>query len=98
MSQDHPLDPLDPLDALALLDSLTIEAQSTVDDLWADKAISFQLTVHKVESIGVESYIVTFFHSHLYSVDVYRKNHQPFREAVRVAVLNRMRNSDGPPT
>lgn len=39
---------------------LTSRAQSVLDDLWAEGLIPFQLTAHKVESVGLEEYIVRF--------------------------------------
>jgi hypothetical protein len=78
------------------LDELALEAQSVLDDLWADQLIPFQLTAHKVESIGMEEYIVRFYDSRLHSVDVSWKNHHSFKDAVRVAVLARVERLSNP--
>ena len=73
-----------------------VEAQQVLDELWADRLLPFKLTVGKIEPIGLEAYIVYFYDSRFYSVDVYRKNHQPFRDAVRAAVLAHLKDISGP--
>jgi hypothetical protein len=78
------------------LDRLTVEAQSVLDDLWAENLIPFQLTAHKVDSIGLEEYIVRFYDRRLHSVDVSWKNLHSFKDAVRVAILNRVARLGGP--
>lgn len=81
---------------LLLFDDLTSEAQSVLDDLWAENLIPFQLTAHKVKSVGLEEYIVCFYDSRLHSVDVSWKNLDSFKDALRVAVLDRMARLTGP--
>jgi len=81
---------------LLLLDDLTSEAQSVLDDLWAENLIPFQLTARKVESVGLEEYIVRFNDSRLHSVDVSWKNLDSFGDALRVAVLARVARLTGP--
>jgi hypothetical protein len=77
-------------------DSLTLEAQSVLDDLWAENLIPFQLTAHKVESLGLEEYIVRFHDSRLRSVDVSWKKPDSFKDAVRVAISARVARLSGP--
>ena len=67
-----------------------------LDDLWAENLIPFQLTAHKVESIGLEEYIVRFHDSRLHSVDVSWKNLDSFKDALRAAVLARVARLTGP--
>ena len=81
---------------LLLFDDLTGEAQSVLDDLWAENLIPFQLTARKVESVGLEEYIVRFDDSRLHSVDVSWKNLDSFKDALRVAVLSRVARLTGP--
>ena len=64
---------------LRLFDDLTSEAQSVFDDLWAENLIPFQLTAHKVKSVGLEEYIVRFHDSRLHSVDVPGRTSTPSR-------------------
>ena len=81
---------------LLLFDDLTGEAQSVLDDLWAENLIPFQLTARKVESVGLEEYIVRFDDSRLHSVDVSSKNLDSLKGALRVAVLSRVARLSGP--
>ena len=80
---------------LFLFGDLTSEAQSVLDDLWARDLIPFQLTAHKVESLGSEEFIVRFYDSRLHSVDVSVMG-RSFKDAVRVAVLDRAARLTGP--
>jgi len=80
---------------LLLFEDLTSEAQSVLDDLWVRKLIPFQLTAHKVESLGSEEFIVRFYDSRLHSVDVSLMG-RSFIDAVRVAVLDRAGRLTGP--
>jgi hypothetical protein len=77
-------------------DKLTEATQSVLDDLWAKKLIPFQLTAHKVESLGQQEYIVRFFASRLRSVDLSCKTPDSFKDAVRDAILGRVARLSGP--
>jgi hypothetical protein len=81
---------------LLLFDDLMSEAQSVLDDLWAENLIPFQLTARKVESVGLEEYIIRFNDSRLHSVDVSWKNRDSFKDALREAVLARVSRLTGP--
>ena len=81
---------------LLLFDDLMSEAQSVLDELWAENLIPFQLTARKVESVGLEEYIIRFNDSRLHSVDVSWKNLDSFKDALRVAVLARVARLTGP--
>jgi hypothetical protein len=78
------------------LDKLTSEAQSVLDNLWTEKLIPFELTAHKVESLGMDEYIIRFHDSRMRSVDVSSKNADSFRNAVRLAVIDRVARMRGP--
>jgi len=80
---------------LMKLDNLKAEAQAALDELWATELIPFQLTAHKVESLGAEEYIIRFHDSRLRSVDVSWKNQGSFADAVRIAVLARAARLSG---
>ena len=81
---------------LPLLDELTLQAQSVLDDLWTKQLIPFQLIAHKVESLGPEEYAIRFHDSRLHSVDVSWKKEESFKDKVRVAVLARVGRLTGP--
>jgi hypothetical protein len=76
-------------------DKLTVAVQSLLDDLWAEELIPFQLTAHKVESLGREEYIIRFYDPRLHSLDVSWKEPDSFENAVRVAILARVARFSG---
>ena len=81
---------------LPLLDELTLQAQSVLDDLWTKKLIPFQLRAHRVESLRPEVYAIRFHDSRLHSVDVSWKKEESFKDKVRVAVLAKVGRLTGP--
>jgi hypothetical protein len=83
-------------DSMLIESDLTSRTQSVLDDLWAEKLIPFQLTAHKVESVGLEEYIVRFCDSRMHSVNLSWKNLHSFEDAIRVAVLDRVARLTGP--
>ncbi len=64
-------------------EQLTIEAQETFDELWADALIPFKLTAHEVEAGEPGHYTVHFFDSRLPSMFIYWN---PVRESFKTAV------------
>jgi hypothetical protein len=70
-------------------EAIKLEAQQTLDELFANSLIPFKLTARVVESIGMEEYIVRFHESRLYSVDVSWQPSQIFKAVFRVAILDR---------
>lgn len=76
-------------------ENLTLEAQSVLDDLWATKRIPFQLTAHKVDSIGAEEYIIRFYDCRLKSIDISWREENSFKEALTAAVLARVARISG---
>ena len=69
------------------------EAQAALDELFDQKLIPFRLTVYIVTSEGHGIYTVHFFDSRRQSVEVFWREGQSFREAVRAAVLNGARTT-----
>jgi hypothetical protein len=78
------------------LDKFKSEAQSVLDDLLREQLIPFQLTAHKVESLGMDEYIIRFNDNRIHSVDISSNNPRTFRDSVRVAVLARVGRMSGP--
>lgn len=76
-------------------DNLTLEAQSVLDDLWATKRIPFQLTAHKVDSLGSEEYIIRFYDRRINSIDISWRKENSFKDALTVAVLARVARITG---
>jgi hypothetical protein len=66
-------------------EQLTIEAQEAVNELWAEQAIPFKLTAHKVEAAGQPGrYTVYFLDTRLRSLLIYwNPERESFKKAVR---------------
>jgi hypothetical protein len=77
------------------LDKLQSDAQSVLDDLWTSKLIPFELRAYKVESLGMDEYIIRFQDSRLRSIDISSKKSQCFKDAVRIAVTARVARLSG---
>ena len=71
-------------------------AQETLDELFTQHLIPFELSARVIDSIGREEYIVRFHDSRLRSVDVSWREGQSFKEVVRRAVLDRVSRLSGP--
>ena len=74
--------------------SLKLEAQQTLDELFREGLLPFRLSAHTVESLGMEEYIVRFYDSRLNSLDLSVRRDQIFREVFRAAILNRVARLD----
>jgi hypothetical protein len=75
---------------------LKIEAQGVLDELFNEEVMSFKLTAAKIESDGVEQYIVRFHDSRLHSVDVFWPAGELFKDRFRAAMLDRVSRISGP--
>lgn len=73
------------------------EAQETLDDLFAEGRIPFELSARAVESIGMEEYIIRFHDSRLFSVDVSYPRGQTFKTVFTTAILDRVARLRGAP-
>ena len=82
--------------AITAIEDMKLTAQETLDELYTDSLIPFELSARVVESIGLEEYIVRFHDSRLRSVDVSWREGQSFKEVVRRAVLDRVSRLGGP--
>ncbi len=72
------------------IETMKLDAQQTLDELFAERLIPFKLSAHLVDSLGLEEYIVRFHDSRLHSVDVSCPAGGSFKEVVRAAVLDRV--------
>jgi len=66
------------------------EAQEALDELFAKGQIPFALSARAVESIGMEEYIIRFYDSRLFSIDVSYRRGQTFKTVFTTAVLGRV--------
>ncbi len=73
-------------------DDLKAEAQQVLDQLFGEQLLPFKLFARRVESIGLEEYIVRFHDSPLQSIDVSwcQSEGESFKDVFRAAVLERL--------
>jgi hypothetical protein len=77
------------------IEEMRVGAQQTLDELFVEKLIPFQLSAFKVDPLGREEYIIRFHDSRLHSVDVTWLTGTCFKKVVRAAVLDRISRLDG---
>lgn len=69
-----------------MVEQLTIEAQEAVNELWAEQAIPFKLTAHKVAAGLPGHYTVDFLDARLRALHIYwNPERESFKNAVREA-------------
>jgi hypothetical protein len=78
------------------IENMKLKAQETLDELFVAHLIPFELTAYKVNADGPGEYIVPFYDSRMNSISVSWKGDESFKEAVRDAVLDRMKRMRGP--
>jgi hypothetical protein len=79
-----------------MLEKQKVEAQQALNELFSEHLLPFELTAHKLESIGSGEYIVRFHDSRLSSIDVSWVQGQSFKDVFRTAVLARVERMSGP--
>lgn len=77
-------------------EDMKLRVQETLDDLFSEHRIPFELTAHKVNADGYGEYIVPFYDARLHSVTFSWKDAGSFKEVVRDAVLDRVKRISGP--
>jgi hypothetical protein len=65
-----------------------LEAEQVLYNLWSEKLLPFKLSARKVESTGVNGYLVRFYDSRFHSIDVSLSEGESFRETFTTAVLH----------
>jgi len=72
-------------------ENMKLRVQETLDELFSEHLIPFELTAHKVNVGGPGEYVVPFYDSRIHSISFSWKDGGSFREVVRTAVLDRVR-------
>ena len=72
------------------------EAQQTLDDLFNEHLLPFELSARRVASIGGKEYTVYFHDSRLRSVDLLWGPGECFKDVFRSAILERVKRFSGP--
>lgn len=78
------------------VDNIKLRVQETLDELFSEHLIPFELTAYKVNSEGLGEYFVPFFDSRIHSITFSLTNGGYFKEVVRAAVLARVKRMKGP--
>lgn len=74
-----------------MLEEQRAEAQQTLDELFNERLLPFELAADRLDSIGGEEYIVRFRDHRLRSIDVSWIQGQPFKDVFRAAIVERLR-------
>jgi hypothetical protein len=78
------------------IEHMRLGAQDTLDELFTEHLIPFELSARKVDCIGIDEYIVRFYDSRLRSIDISWSLGQSFRSVFRASVLDRVKRLSGP--
>jgi hypothetical protein len=71
--------------------NIKLRVQETLDELFSEHLIPFELTAHKVDAESGGEYVVPFYDSRIHSIRFSWKEDGSFREVVRTAVLARVK-------
>jgi hypothetical protein len=72
------------------IENMKLRVQETVDELFNERLIPFELTAHQVNADGLGEYEVPFYDSRIHSIRFsWTDGGPPFKEVVRAAVLDR---------
>jgi len=80
-----------------MLEELKVEVQEVLNEMWAEKLIPFPLNAGMITE-GIGEYTIHFYDSRIYFAHVALTPDIPFRDAVRTAILERVRKVSGPLT
>jgi hypothetical protein len=72
------------------------EAQQVLRELFTEGLLPFELSAETLVSIAPDEYVIRFYDTRLRSVDLSWCEGESFREAFRVAVLERVKRLSGP--
>ena len=78
-----------------MLEDLRAEAQQVLVDLFSEGLIPFALFAGKVEWTALDEYIILFYDSRLYSLNLTWYEDESFKDVFRTAVLQRIRRMSG---
>jgi hypothetical protein len=72
-------------------ENIKLRVQETLDELFSERLIPFELTAQKVNADGHGEYVVPFYDSRIHSISFSWKEGGSFREVIRTAVLDRVK-------
>ena len=78
------------------LESMRLEVQVTLDELFSEHLIPFELTAYQLITNGNGDYVIPFNDSRIHSCKFSWKEGEDFKEISRAAILNRVNLMSGP--
>ena len=79
------------------IENMKLGVQETLDELFSERLIPFELTARQVNADGPGEYEVPFYDSRIHSVRFsWTDGGSSFKEVVRAAVLDRTKRISGP--
>lgn len=79
------------------IQNLKLGVQETLDELFCEHLIPFELVAHKVNADGPGEYEVPFYDSRIHSMRFsWTEGGSVFKEVVRAAILDRTKGFSGP--
>ena len=75
--------------------NIKLRVQETLDELFSEHLIPFELTAYKVNADGPGDYVVPFYDSRIDSMEFSCTEGGSIKEIVRAAVLARVRRMNG---
>ena len=78
------------------MENIKLRVQETLDELFNERLLPFELTAHHVNAEGAGEYVVHFYDSRIHSIKFSWKDDGRLKEIVRAAVLDRVNKLGGP--
>ena len=75
--------------------NIKLRVQETLDELFSEHLIPFELTAYKVNADGPGDYVVPFYDSRIDSMEFSCTEDGSIKEIVRAAVLDRVKRMNG---
>ena len=78
------------------MENIKLRVQETLDELFDERLLPFELTAYHVNAEGAGEYVVAFYDSRIHSIKFSWKDEGRLKEIVRAAVLDRVNKLGGP--
>ena len=77
------------------IEEVKLGVQETVDELFSEHLLPFELTAYNVSADDLGEYVVPFHDSRIHSIRFSWKDGEYLKEVVRAAVLDRVKRVSG---
>jgi hypothetical protein len=79
-----------------MIEDKKAEAQETLDELFNEDLIPFELSARKLDTIAPDEHRIRFYDSRLHSVVISCSKGLGFKKVFRAAILDRVKRMSGP--